>query len=51
MDEHPLHPGHKSSPCVKGVIVDGGVGAHSLVVNSTISNLGGVSSNSSFSIL
>ena len=36
MDEHPSCPGHKSSPCVKGVIIDGVISCDDNVVKKAI---------------
>ena len=36
MNEHPLHPGCKSSPCVKDVIVDGVISCDNNVVKKAI---------------
>ena len=38
MNEHPSHLGHKSSPCVKGVIVDGVIFCDDNVVKKAIKN-------------
>ena len=36
VDEHPSHPGHKSSPHVKGVIIDGVISHDDNVVKKAI---------------
>ena len=36
VDEHPSHPGHKSSPHVKGVIVDGVISCDDNMVKKAI---------------
>ena len=38
VDEHPSHPGCKSSLCVKGVIVDGVISHNDNVVKKAIKN-------------
>ena len=40
VDEHPSHPGHKSSPYVKSVIVDGVISCDDNVVKKAIKNFG-----------